>query len=489
MTKKVKIIIQNKFSFIRITDKFVVSQLDNLCSFHVMGHKFSKAYKSRKWDGCEHLMRFVPRKGYRIPTGLVWEVEKFFKEYEIAYEIINQKSCSDLKIKTSWNESIVLRDYQQAAIDKICSGESWEVGNGILKLPIRSGKTIVAAGIVERLKKRSLVIVPSLSLLYQTKSSIEGSLGCSVGIIGDSQWVTKEITIATIQTLSAAAGGNYKDGNRWVNKKPTEKFLALSEQFDVMIMDECHHASAPNWKDVLLELDCAYKIGLSATIFFDNESECEKGVIYVKASCGEIRYEVSTSYLIDKGYLMRQNVEIFKIKEPFNLMDKPWSKELQEALITKNYYRNAKIANLTAKKINNGSNVLIISNRMVQIKELKKLFNSLSIDYEVITGKTPSDKRAEKLQRFADGNVDLLIGSVLGEGIDLPRIETVINAEGGKDVKRSIQRMRNLGLYKSKTRATFVDFADLTNKYFARHTRERLSAYRSEPAFRIKIFE
>jgi len=66
-------------------------------------------------------------------------------------------------------------------------------------------------------------------------------------------------------------------------------------------------------------------------------------------------------------------------------------------------------------------------------------------------------------------------------------VAAVVNAEGGKDVKRTIQRMRNLTPCDGKTEAVFVDFIDQTNPYLAEHSLARLQTYRSEPAFRLEI--
>ncbi len=49
--------------------------------------------------------------------------------------------------------------------------------------------------------------------------------------------------------------------------------------------------------------------------------------------------------------------------------------------------------------------------------------------------------------------------------------------------------MRNMTISEGKTTAVMVDFIDLTNPYFARHSKQRLKVYRSEEAFVIRAME
>jgi superfamily II DNA or RNA helicase len=109
------------------------------------------------------------------------------------------------------------------------------------------------------------------------------------------------------------------------------------------------------------------------------------------------------------------------------------------------------------------------------------------IDFETITGNDDNDTRQRRVKAFVKGDTGVLVGTVFGEGVDIPEIECVINAEGGRDVKATVQRMRNLTPSAGKTEAVFIDFIDVTNSYFAEHTAERIASYRSESAFDIKI--
>jgi len=541
--------IDNRYVTIKGAKRKTIRVLESLTSYKVAGHVFSPAFRNKRWDGREHLMTYSDKRGYRAPIGLAADIIGALEDMGVAYDVDTSARRAPTRIKGfGWNpagmdgEHDGLRGYQVEAIGAICScwpPDELIYGSGIMKLPIRSGKTKTEAKIIHDLSVRSLFIVPSQMLLYQTKKSLEESLDCHVGIIGDSIWdESKLVTVATVQTLARARGGKFtckgnftevdlenppdevdlkkvkigtdkiarywpKDVKRCVCKKkkckggreykvpPTDKYKAMRTAYDLIIFDECHHLRGEIWHKVMMDFDARYRQGLSATAYLDNERENERGVIWLKACCGDIRIDISTSRLIEEGYLMRQHVELHVIRKPENLQDRGWSQSLRNEAILENRYRNKKVVKLAAEKVKQGLKVLIISNRHNQIQALKEIMlkSKATLNYNIVIGTDASKLREAKVKQFTDGICNVLIGTVFGEGIDIPEVECVINAEGGRDVKAAVQRMRNLTIQKGKTEAVFIDFMDMTNSYFAEHSQERLAAYREESAFVINLMK
>jgi superfamily II DNA or RNA helicase len=487
----VKITVENKYAFIRNISQSTIKELEKTTSYYVSGFMFSPSFKEKRWDGREHLMSFSPGRGYKIPSGLVGDIVNKLKQIGIKYKVKCEFHSNGPIIKYGWNENIVLRQYQLEAVEKICGGKRWEIGSGLLKMPIRSGKTKTTAGIIKKLGRRTLFIVPSQMLLYQTKASLEETLLVKTGTIGDGCWDVKELTVATIQTIAKHSGRRIKEkgSKRKTYIHPDEKFLKLSKYFDLVIFDESHHLSGDVWHNVVMGFDCRYKLGLSASIHLENEREWERGVIWLKACCGDVRYEVEAIKLVKQGYLLRQNIELIKQKEPKGYEEWGWGQELLNKLIYENEYRNKKIVEKTKEKVDTGYKVLIVSNRHNQLYELNRLLIEKDIGHAVVLGSDRKASRKEKVQAFLDGDIDVLMGTVFGEGVDIPEVECVINAEGGQDIKATIQRMRNMTPAEGKMEAVFIDFIDLTNKYFARHSKARLDIYREEKAFKIRVVE
>lgn len=512
---KLTLILDNKSVVIRGAIPSVIKKLESATSYLVAGHYFSPGFRKGFWDGREHTLVF--KKGrYTAPIGLLGVIKEVLDEHGIKYQVKRKRTPPIERVKFDWNTDIVLRDYQQEAIEAFCSKP--EVGRGILKMPIRSGKTKTAAGIIQRIGVRTLFLVPSTMLMHQTARALAEALpGADVGTIGDGTWAEGEhITVATIQTLARLRGGTKHQcpGNRlrndsgvWIKGqyaarkapcgrkqcdgshkytvKRDPKYGPLVQSYDFVVFDECHHLKGESWRAVMLDCPSRYRLGLSATVFFDSAKENETGVIWLRACCGAIKYEVSTSRLIDQGFLMRQHVELYAVRTP-DLNGEKWSAGLRDQAIYLNEWRNRFIVLKTMEKLLAGRNVMIVSNRLAQIEALSDLCHLYKVEHVTITGSDPTHLRDERVYDFTEGNVHVIIGTVFGEGVDIPILEVLINAEGGQDMKSTIQRMRNMTPAEGKETAELIDFWDDTNAYFRKHSRARAATYESEPAFVVK---
>lgn len=490
----ISLIAGTRYVSIRGAQRSTIRKLEKITSYMVAGAYFSKAFQRKVWDGREHLLKFSNKHGYRAPVGLLEDIITELKRLKIEYKLETKgwKIPAVEHVFYAWNTEIQLRPYQQEAVDAILA-PGHQHGRGILKMPIRSGKTKTAASIICALAVRTLFVVPSQMLLYQTQKSLADSLCQSIGIIGDSIWDESNVTVATIQTLTRARGGERKittpDGKeKTVKVPPDPRYKELIECYRCVIFDECHHLKGEAWHQVLMEFQALYKIGLSATAYLDNESENEKGVIWLKACCGDIRVDINTSRLIEEGWLMRPDVKLYPITEP-DLIGYRWSAELRNLAIYENKTRNQLIAALAAEQVASHLTVLIVTNRLNQVALLAELMEDFGLSYATVVGEDTMEVRQERVDDFIQGDIDVLIGTVFGEGIDIPEIECVINAEGGRDIKTTVQRMRNLTPNEGKKDAVFIDFLDMTNSYFAKHSKERLEVYRSESAFQVQVIK
>jgi superfamily II DNA or RNA helicase len=460
----------------------VLAGLDRICSYRVSGYRFSSAFKVGRWDGKQHLL--VYRKnpsGYFFPFGLLEDVCAYLNKKALDFEVRwEERREQREEIGYEWNQDIVLRPYQNLAVREILSG-GWRRGTGILKMPPRSGKTKTAARIIWALKARTLFIVSSdsstMTLLYQAHEALKDALGVSPGIIGDQRWYEGDVTVASIQTLT----------RRRQNRAPD--YLRLLDRYDCVIFDEAHHLKGNEWHKVMMDFDAPYKIGLSATAYLNDEGENQKGVIWLKACCGDVRVDFSPSELIEAGYLLRPQIKLYPIDKP-DLSEENWDGKLLEKAIYKNSHRNQEIARIVRALVRErGLKTLVVSSRLAQVRDLTNILQGKGLRAESITGATSSGLRRRIIQKFQKGEVEVIVGTVFGEGVDIPEIEAVVNAEGGKDPKAVIQRLRNLTLSEGKTEAVMVDFIDRTNPYVADHSLARLRAYRAEPAFNIELSE
>lgn len=465
----------NQFVELKNADNRIIHLLLEVTSYKVKGAQFSRSWKRKHWKGVKKLLVYKRNVGYKFPTGLLCDVLRVLKENKIKHKLeLNRRSPEHYgQVSVDWNDDIRLREYQKKAVKAITENGPYK-GSGIIKMPIRSGKTKTAAAIIQKLGVTTLFIVPSKSLLYQTQESLSESLLCDVGIVGDGNWEEMDITVATAQTLSKARTEKKK---RWFD---------LTEKYGCVIFDEAHHLTANTWHDTMMAFNSPYKIGLSATAFPDRESEWEKGAIWLKACCGEIKIDIPTSHLIEKGFLTIPKVKLYRITEPC-LKGDAWSAELRNLGIYENEFRNKKIVKIAKRFVEKDKLVLIVTNRLNQVKRISELLEKQNLGYHTVTSVDSIQERKWKVEDFVNHETQILVGTVLSEGVDIPEIDVVINAEGGADPKSTIQKMRNLTISTGKARAYVIDFIDLTNGYFAEHSKKRLEIYRNEPAFELSV--
>ena len=117
------------------------------------------------------------------------------------------------------------------------------------------------------------------------------------------------------------------------------------------------------------------------------------------------------------------------------------------------------------------------------------MFSRLGISVAKLSGKVKGDERKSKLLGFKARRCRVLVGNIFGEGLDVPQVDVVINAEGGKSRKRTIQRMRNLTPSPGKTYVKVIDFLDFQEPHLLAQSRARVKAYKAEDAFDIRMIK
>ena len=86
--------------------------------------------------------------------------------------------------------------------DQVEAIESWlkHDGRGVVVLPTGAGKTVVALMALARLKLRTLIVVPTIELLYQWRDAVVERLSLPrrvVGVVGDGHKEWRPITVIT----------------------------------------------------------------------------------------------------------------------------------------------------------------------------------------------------------------------------------------------------------------------------------------------------
>lgn len=460
-------VLDNDHSVLYGADPALTKKINTVTSYLVDGHWFTPAFRARQWDGRVKLLRKTRDGGLRFPTGLLPDVMRVIENRGLsAPRLDDRRRKLGVRKSLPWlADDIVDRDYQTEAVNVATAERDYMTGRGILKLPIRSGKTVIAARLIRHWGLRTVFVATSQLILAQTVKLFTRIFGEHVGVIGEGDFNPGFITVASIQRLQRMDA-------------PVKRFL---NAVDVEIVDEVHHMQGDSWREPVLRSGARYRIGLSATVRVSRKL-CERSAVWLKASTGNIIIDVPIGRLIEGGYILAPNIFIAEMNGSGTGLD--WQTAYDE-LIVKARGRNRVIMEAAQIAADAGHRVLIDTGRLVHIKRLATRARKLGLAASMIYGGVNPRQRADILAAFKSGEKPVLIGTVMGEGVDVPVLSVVINAEGGKDPGATIQRMRNLTTHPDKDQAILIDFMDDGNGYLKRHSRARLKQYKAESAFDV----
>ena len=414
---------------------------------------FSKAYQQGYWDGN---YRFLDTRKQTFPSGLLKLIKKKYPG------IVVEDHTPTLPIDGDYQNklSVTLRDYQIEAIEA-CLANS----RGLIEMPTGSGKTVVMAGLCAAYRARILVIVPTKALMFQTGKSISNAIKEPVGFIGSGRMNIERVTVGIIKSV-------------WNNVSD------LIKDFDIIILDEAHHASAETFYESLLNFPTHYKYGFSADSLDFHEVKQESALkrIRVIGCLGPFIYRVGNTRLQEADVLAHADIKFLKVDA---ILDPDLnSDELHDLGYETSYCKfhceneklHDKIKTLCEK--HKDESILIITKHLHHGEKLAKIieqpnyFLSGELDGEIIN---------TRIKEFNNNKFNILIGSpIFNEGVDLPQVDILINAAG--DVAATKQRVgRGLRKKTGKENKVLVyDFFIEGNRHIERHSRKRKKILISE---------
>lgn len=486
MKNSVNILVDGRIAKLEIKTDFlrkdILSVVDTATSYTLKNAFFSDAYKKGFWDGKTHLFS-SQREAF--PAGLAQRTADYLRRWADSkgYDIdvhVKRKPLPPPLVESFELNDIELRDYQLEAAKVLV-----EMGCGILDAATGSGKTEVLASVIRYIGRKALFLVPGKDLLFQTADRLESRLGIEVGRIGDGIWNPKEITVAIVISLARI----FTDKNH-VNRKA---MLDLLDEVEVLIMDECHRIAAKTFYRVVNFCKAPYRFAISGTPL-DRE---DGAALSVMAQSGPVIYKISNAELIDQGVLVPAEIDFHRITSP---KIEPAEGEIlnyakvYDRGITCNYIRNEIIMKKIKEFYDQGLTILVIVDKIKHGNILDNLlwgFQKDFIPHEFLNGEDTSDKRIDVVNQVRSGILRVVIAtSIFDEGIDIPQIDVIIIAAGGKARRRTIQRLgRGLRQGNKSGKLKVIDFYDNIHPYLFKHSKKRMKDYRAEKCFEVNMCE
>lgn len=290
-----------------------------------------------------------------------------------------------------FNFSGVLREYQQTAVNAVCSRSF-----GVLEAGTGSGKTVMALAVIAKRKQPTLVVVHTKELLYQWQERAHEFLGVDAGLVGDGHFDVKPLTVAIVNSA---------------RKRTAE----LVPHFGHLIVDECHRVPATLFTDVVSSFDSYYLLGLSATAF-RSDAGMTKLIYYFM---GDRVHTVDQLHLKVTGAVLKP--KLVRSKTDFRYRYRGDYQALVTAL-TKHEGRNRQIVDDIVQAVGEQpeGTVLVVSDRLSHCQIFADLLKKHSIHVALLTGQTPADQRSAIVNDVQEGDVQVLVATLqlISEGFD-----------------------------------------------------------------------
>jgi superfamily II DNA or RNA helicase len=321
-----------------------------------------------------------------------------------------------------------LRDYQQACIDAVRSDWSEGVRRTAAVLPTGSGKTVVFAHKAKQWRdvndSRVMILVHRDELIIQTVNKLRAiAPHLSVGIVkGSKREINRDVIVVSVQSLRTEAARN--------------KITHLG----LIVVDECHHATAKTYRDILTHYGAlpvvgggtrhgvtepAIAVGFTATLA--RGDGVSLGDIWQKVS-----YRKDILWMIRRGYLLdvyARRVEVDDLSfanvrsRGGDYQEGDLGTALMESLAPEttaaSYLEHATYVDEDGEvKLRSGVGFAPTVESAFAFAEA---FNALDIKSEVVTGETPAEERRAIFGRCHDGTTTVLWNcGVATEGTDVP---------------------------------------------------------------------
>ena len=455
----------------------VAYELNDYFTFDVPGAKFMPAYKNKFWDGKVRL--------YNVMTGLLYGgLNKYVEEFANSrnYSLIYKSdfSADEFSVKEAKDfiaeikPTFEPRDYQlEAFVHAIRNRRS------LLLSPTASGKSFIIYLIVRYYAQRTLIIVPTTSLVSQLATDFADYGFVSDRFVhrifaGQDKQTDKPITISTWQSIY---------------KLPKKYF----EQFDVVIGDEAHLFKAKSLTSIMSNLNnCRYRFGFTGTL---DGTETHKLVL--EGLFGAVRRVTTTSELIDQKHLADFKIKAIVLSYPDEERKIVSRLDFQDEMdyLVRLEARNKFIKNLALSL--EGNTLLLFQFVDKHGKILYDLIKKETTNpVFFIHGGIEGEER-ERIRKIVETEKTSIIVASYGTfstGVNIRNLHNVIFASPSKSRVRNLQSIgRGLRRSETKTESVLYDISDdlswKSRKNFTLlHFMERIKIY-NEEKFDYKLYK
>ena len=451
-------------------ERSIAQEISDHFTFLVPGHTFIPAFRKKLWDGKIRLYNVM---NHLLYGGLLPHLCKFLyiRDYKVKFESdFGQRELVDLtSVVPQYNIPFAVRDYQLDAINHSLTQQ-----RVLLLSPTASGKSLIIYILVRYLKLKTLILVPTTSLVSQMYNDFreygwDVANNCHTVFAGRDKGSKLPVVISTWQSIY----------------KMNQKYF---EQYELVIGDEAHGFKSKSLTSIMTKcINAKYRIGTTGTL-----DGTQTHRLVLEGLFGKVHKVTTTKKLIDQKHLSPFDIKSLVLKHPDSICHTLREINYQEELeyLVSSEARNNYIVNLA---LGMKRNTLLLF-RFVE-KHGKLLYDMIKEQNDndnrkifFVFGGTDTDTR-ERIRAIVEREENSIIVAsygVFSVGVNIRNLHNIIFASPSKSRIRNLQSIgRALRKSKQKEKATLYDIADnlsYKNKknYTLDHFEERMKIYKEE---------
>lgn len=351
--------------------------------------------------------------------------------------------------KAPYEVEITPRPAQQEALQALDEVRSAGYERAMVVLATGLGKTYLAAFFAEKFK-RVLFVAHREEILYQAEQSFKHVLPNRTTSLYNASFkgVDADFIFASVYTL----GSQYH----------LDRFE--QDAFDLIVIDEFHHAAAPTYQRLLEHFEPDFLLGITATPErMDNKD--------VYALCdGNVAISIHFLDAIEKEWLAP--FKYYGVYDETNYDNIRWlgtrydEEELLIAQMREDFAQKIYDSWVQYKQ----SRTIVFCSSVRQAVFMNEFFVKQGSSSIVLHGGTHSSERRTARERLDSGEVEVIFTvDLFNEGVDIPRVDTLLFIRPTESLTVYTQQIgRGLRIAEGKSHCVIIDFIGNYRNSFAK---------------------
>lgn len=407
-----------------------------------------------------------------LPRGCEESAVYFLRKNNVDVEI-QDKTNPGMPFEVEFNGE--LYPEQKLAIEELARHRC-----GTLYAMTAFGKTVTAVAMIARKKVNTLILVHTKALLDQWRKRLSEYLLTDFQPEDQPKGRGRRKKFLQFGALSSTE--NTLNGKidiallqSCMSDNEVKSFI---RDYGMVIVDECHHAPAVSFERVLREVNARNVYGLTATPI---RKDGHQPIIFMQ--CGEIRFTADSKSQQSQQSFRRLLIPRFTSHRNLSADDNNFSQILDE--LTESESRNKLILDDVSANLAEGRTPIILTARTAHVDLLTEQCRIICPNVIRLVGNDSAKVKREVMSKLSAISADeplvvVATGKYVGEGFDLPRLDTLMLALPvswkGLIAQYTGRLHRN---YFGKTETRIYDYIDLRVPVCDSMYRKRLHGYKS----------